>query len=232
MYNSKKKFTLIELLVVVAIIGILASILMPSLHNAREKSKRTVCLSNLKQSHLANTLYGDDNNSGLPPGNAVLDYGQGIDTVYRIATQTAFGAAIPYHTGYLDSPDIFYCPSWTQPYMQKNTLRSNGYWGGYTDQGYTQPSRHYMTSYSYRGVFDGEIRAPNPETDDSSVPYMGDHWAKGWGKYVHTLDGYNILYADGHAKFVYDNSQLILSTNVIHSNHILQGQFWDTFFEE
>ena len=44
-----KKFTLIELLVVVAIIGILASIMMPSLQNAREKAKSAVCLSNLKQ---------------------------------------------------------------------------------------------------------------------------------------------------------------------------------------
>ena len=44
-----KKFTLIELLVVVAIIGILASMLLPSLARAREVSKRAVCLSNQKQ---------------------------------------------------------------------------------------------------------------------------------------------------------------------------------------
>jgi len=55
-----KKFTLIELLVVVAIIGILASILLPSLSQAREKSKTAYCISNLKQLGLTVELYKND----------------------------------------------------------------------------------------------------------------------------------------------------------------------------
>ncbi|MCM8532178.1 MAG: type II secretion system GspH family protein [Lentisphaeraceae bacterium] len=56
-----KKFTLIELLVVVAIIGILMSLLLPSLRQAREKAKQAVCLNNNKQSGLALITYGHDN---------------------------------------------------------------------------------------------------------------------------------------------------------------------------
>lgn len=61
-----KKFTLIELLVVVAIIGILASMLMPSLSRARNESKAAVCISNLRQQGTAFTMYFDDNNMSKP----------------------------------------------------------------------------------------------------------------------------------------------------------------------
>ena len=59
-------FTLIELVVVIAIIALLAALLLSALSSAKATTKRTVCLSNLKQINLGVHLYADDNGDTLP----------------------------------------------------------------------------------------------------------------------------------------------------------------------
>lgn len=65
----KKKFTLIELLVVVAIIGILASMLLPVLAKSRNAARKAVCTNNLKQTSLRLAMYADDNEQFYPLSN-------------------------------------------------------------------------------------------------------------------------------------------------------------------
>ena len=64
--TMKRYFTLIELMVVIAIIGILVTILMPSLSEAREKAKRALCMSNSKNIAAAMVMFTQDNNDKFP----------------------------------------------------------------------------------------------------------------------------------------------------------------------
>jgi len=98
--NTKKAFTLIELLVVIAIIGILASMLLPTLAKAKTKANRLKCSNKLKSYQTAFENYAGDANGAVPHLDATL-------TDKR-------GNAVAKAKGYVDWHDPWEIPQWAR----------------------------------------------------------------------------------------------------------------------
>ena len=95
--QRQRTFTLIELLVVVAIIGLLLSILLPSLSRAKEQARIGVCLANQRSLAQAATSYlgeFDDLPWVLPRGYTV----QGRTYDFSVITEYIWGGAMPSST--------------------------------------------------------------------------------------------------------------------------------------
>jgi prepilin-type N-terminal cleavage/methylation domain-containing protein len=107
--KNQKGFTLIELLVVIAIIGLLSTMSVVALNSAREKSRNTKRLSDIKNIQTALELYYNDNNE-YPPA----------DTENPITTNTITG----YMNNVPDNPtprDDGSCPDANYVYTRANS---------------------------------------------------------------------------------------------------------------
>lgn len=75
MRNNKKGFTLVELLVVIAIIGLLSTLAVVALNNARQKARDARRMSDIKQIQTALELYYNDKGGYPTQAEADMDSG-------------------------------------------------------------------------------------------------------------------------------------------------------------
>ncbi|MFO1020945.1 MAG: DUF1559 domain-containing protein [Planctomycetales bacterium] len=87
--STRRAFTLIELLVVIAIIGVLISLLLPAVQQAREAARRTQCCNNLHQLALAMHNYHDVNKC-LPYGINANLYSPFVATLPQLDQSNRF----------------------------------------------------------------------------------------------------------------------------------------------
>ncbi|MBQ7256632.1 MAG: DUF1559 domain-containing protein [Abditibacteriota bacterium] len=237
----KKGFTLIELLVVIAIIAILAAILFPVFAQAREKARQTSCLSNMKQMGTAFMLYKDDYDETYPAdcqydcgaGNLITTATAGYPGEIFFAQCDATGAEARFTWmdsifPYVKNVQMFRCPS--NPALNKNiTTNKPSY--GYN----AEISGHLCISME--GYLTWHCRPPLTETQiptsSEFVMLIDRYWyglgstqasvmqayaadyvgsgAKAAKVYPH-MDGVNITFADGHAKYSKYNSDIMYNS--------------------
>jgi prepilin-type N-terminal cleavage/methylation domain-containing protein/prepilin-type processing-associated H-X9-DG protein len=95
--SRRRAFTLVELLIVLALVGVLAALLLPAVHSAREAARRSACSHNLRQLGIA--LQNHDAAHGALPSGYFANSVDPKDT-------TAWGWAI-YLLPYLEEPDLY-----------------------------------------------------------------------------------------------------------------------------
>lgn len=90
---KRRAFTLVELLIVIAIIGMLISLLMPAVQQAREAARRLRCANNVKQLSLA-CLTGESINGTLPSNGWGYDWVGDPDRGYGASQPGSWGYSI------------------------------------------------------------------------------------------------------------------------------------------
>jgi len=162
-------FTLVELLIVIAIVGVLLSLLIPTLSRSKEQARRVMCATQLKQLQLAFFMYDQD--VGRYPPSIVGGVGavQGfMDPEARLLLDA-----------YDMTPPVFFCPSGSDYGLQLSlgawdrSAPRLGVWGGIeVPTTYVKPggsgSRDYAFGVHYNHMY------TNPRLDIKPIPMTAD----------------------------------------------------------
>lgn len=192
--REPKAFTLIELLCVMAVIGILASLLLPVLNQAQARAKRVGCLNNLRQVGVAFQSFAHDHNGQFPMAVPVASGGSSEFALlsYQVAGQFYFSfrnfLAL---LNELVSPRLLACPADTRlpaaSFISFNNEHLSYLVGLRAD---------YSRPYS---ILAGDRNLTNDYGAPSSLVRLQFSRGWRWTSELHQFKG-NLLFADGHTE--------------------------------
>lgn len=104
-------FTVMELLVVIAIIGVLATLLLPSLARAKASAKRAFCQNNLRELAVAMEMYGSEYDR-YPPLERLVTYRSGMSS--ETTLESLWNAYLLPFTS--SNRAVFDCPAFPEKY--------------------------------------------------------------------------------------------------------------------
>jgi prepilin-type N-terminal cleavage/methylation domain-containing protein/prepilin-type processing-associated H-X9-DG protein len=221
--TSRAGFTLVELLVVIAIISIIASLLLPVLHTARQTAQQAVCASNQKQVSYAIECYLGDY-ADYYPKSYLCEYGFYFSNILqaRLTGQALYSTGMcscgnhPKMNNYLlycskgikyEAGTIFHCPSqYISPMSNVPTYPVSYGMSWFLGGVGIYSSTSYTTPYLRRS----KVQVPTQAmlVLDAGNLYM-DAWlwnngflfkdVLGANGGIHNM-GINVLFVDGHVQ--------------------------------
>lgn len=196
--NPTRGFTLIELLTVIAIIGVLASILVPTVAQVRESARRTKCLSNLRQVAQATVMYATDHDGQLPEPN----WGEISDGWLYAPPLTRGGRnpTSPIRDGllwpYLESEEVYRCPTdWMNthdPLFDARVQQLSSYVMNGSVSGFSGGPGLNIEQFRPDAIifWEADERTPFFYNDGANFPHEGISLRHGKGAHIAGIDGH------------------------------------------